>query len=234
MEKLRIFITGDQHGERGWDRLSPEDFPQGGSLTKNDYVIVTGDFGAVWFGDARDSALLDKFEALPFTILFVDGNHENFDLLNGLPVELWQGGKVHRLRESILHLTRGQVFEIAGKTFFTFGGAASPNKAELTEGVNWWRAELPEPEETEEGIRNLERHNRSVDHIITHTAPSRLLSELEKLCGYAFLPSITTQYLDMLYETVSFKNWYLGHFHLDVPLAPKVEIVRKRFIELTA
>lgn len=29
----------------------------------------------------------------PFTTLFVDGNHENFDLLNAYPVENWHGGK---------------------------------------------------------------------------------------------------------------------------------------------
>ena len=45
----------------------------------NDYVIVCGDFGYIFTGSRRENAFLDKLEKLRFTILFVDGNHENFD-----------------------------------------------------------------------------------------------------------------------------------------------------------
>ena len=60
--------------------------------------------------------------ALPFTVLFVSGNHENFDLLKVLPTEEWHGGKVQFIRPHVIHLLRGQVFEIEGYTFFTMGG----------------------------------------------------------------------------------------------------------------
>ena len=53
-----------------------------------------------------------ELEEKPFTTLYVDGNHENFDRLYGYPIENWQGGKVHKIRPSVLHLMRGQVFEI--------------------------------------------------------------------------------------------------------------------------
>lgn len=33
--------------------------------------------------------------------------------------------RVHKVRDSILHLMRGEVFEIEGKTIFAFGGARS-------------------------------------------------------------------------------------------------------------
>lgn len=42
-------------------------------MTKDDYMIVCGDFGGVWFGDKRDNAQLDELEQLPFTVLFVGG-----------------------------------------------------------------------------------------------------------------------------------------------------------------
>ena len=48
-----------------------------------------------------------------------------FDDLNSFPVTMWHGGKVHKVGNSVIHLMRGQVFRIAEKTFFTFGGAAS-------------------------------------------------------------------------------------------------------------
>lgn len=53
------------------------------------------------------------------------GNHENFDRLYQYPVEDWHSGKVHKIRESVLHLMRGQVFEIEEKKIFSFGGASS-------------------------------------------------------------------------------------------------------------
>ena len=60
-------------------------------MAKNDYMIVCGDAGLVWHGDKSDDLQLDRLEALPFTVLFVDGNHENFDALNEYPVEQWHG-----------------------------------------------------------------------------------------------------------------------------------------------
>ena len=46
--------------------------------------------------------------------VFIDGNHENYDRLSAYPVTEWRGGKVHRIADNILHLMRGQVFEIDG------------------------------------------------------------------------------------------------------------------------
>ena len=80
-------------------------------MTKNDYMIACGDFGCVWNGDKSDDPQLDRLEALPFTVLFVDGNHENFDALKEYPVEQWHGGMVHKIRPHVIHLMRGQAFE---------------------------------------------------------------------------------------------------------------------------
>lgn len=41
------------------------------------------------------------------------------------PVAEWHGGKVHRIRPHVLHLMRGQIFELEGCRFFTMGGAKS-------------------------------------------------------------------------------------------------------------
>ena len=63
-------------------------------MTKADYMIVCGDAGLVWNGDKSDDPQLDRLEALPFTVLFVDGNHENFDALNEyIP---WRNGTAER------------------------------------------------------------------------------------------------------------------------------------------
>ena len=120
---MKIFATGDTHGN--FERFRPEYFPEGRELTEEDVVIILGDFGGVWFGDERDDEALDWLEGLPFTVAFVSGNHENYDALERYPVETWHGGRVQPIRPHVLHLMRGQVFELAGLTFFTMGGAAS-------------------------------------------------------------------------------------------------------------
>ena len=93
-------------------------------MTRDDYVIVTGDFG-IWDKSKEQKYWLEWLSKKTFTVLFVDGNHENFDLLNSYPVKTWNGGKVHVIKDNILHLMRGQVFQIEGHSFFTFGGARS-------------------------------------------------------------------------------------------------------------
>lgn len=41
-----IYATGDVHGDVR--RFSTDIFPEQREMTKNDYVIILGDFGLVW------------------------------------------------------------------------------------------------------------------------------------------------------------------------------------------
>ena len=43
-----IYITGDTHIPTDIGKLSSKRFPEQKNLTKNDYVIICGDFGGVW------------------------------------------------------------------------------------------------------------------------------------------------------------------------------------------
>ena len=49
-----LFVTGDLHGDHDWSKLNTENFPIQKELTKDDYVVVLGDFGAVWDGGKSD------------------------------------------------------------------------------------------------------------------------------------------------------------------------------------
>ncbi len=209
-----IYITGDTHGSQDYFKLHIF-AGEHGNLTKDDYVIIAGDFGGVW-NTRTLAADLKPYTELPFTVLFVDGNHENFDLLNEFPVEEWHGGKVHRIKENIIHLMRGQIFEIEGKTFFTFGGATSIDRFMRREGISWWRGELPTKEELEEGVKNLEKHGNKVDFIVTHSCGERALSYPE-IRRYAALKLDCPEckMLTRFEDTVDFKRWYFGHFHAD-------------------
>ena len=74
-----LYITGDCHGD--FRRFTVKNFPEQKQLTKQDCVLIAGDFGGVWDGSRQEQYWLDWLDARPFTTLFVDGNHENFDLL---------------------------------------------------------------------------------------------------------------------------------------------------------
>ena len=151
----RIFITGDTHCDYDWKKLNTSCFPEQKELTKDDYVIIAGDFGGVWAQDKTDEYIIKTYEKRNFTTLFVDGNHENHDALAQYPVEEWHGGKIHRISDTVIHLMRGQVFEIGGKTFFTMGGAESSDKIYRKEGVSWWAREMPSDVEYEEAIKHM-------------------------------------------------------------------------------
>ena len=202
-----IYATGDCHGN--FRRFQPEYFPEQAGMTKNDMVIIAGDFGGVWFGDSRDDETLDWLERLPFTLAFVCGNHENYDALERYPVAEWHGGKVHRVRPHVLHLMRGQIFELESYRFFTMGGAKSHDTNHRINHISWWRQELPSDEEYIEALQNLERYNWQVDYIITHCAPTSIA-----LMGSRHNKADRiTDFLQEVRERARYHYWLFGHYH---------------------
>ena len=228
----RIFITGDTHGENDIGKLNTRLFPIQKQLTKDDYVIIVGDFGACWYGGSnieqtnpgyeipprhrgyvgKDDYLLDWYERKNFTTLFIDGNHENHKLLNTFAVEHWHGGLVHRIRPSVIHLMRGQVYEIAGSTFFTMGGASSVDRMHRLEDVSWWSAELPSNEEYEQALDNLDQCGWKVDYVLTHCCGSNVLCQMRTHHPQS---DKLTQFLMSLEGRLEYKMWYFGHHHID-------------------
>ena len=46
---MMIYVTGDCHGN--FERFNASIFPEQKEMTKEDYVIICGDFGGVWNRD---------------------------------------------------------------------------------------------------------------------------------------------------------------------------------------
>ena len=212
-----IYVTGDTHGEYGrfmWiDR----------KLQTGDILIICGDAGLLFKDDFNEHKRLDEMETKPYTILFVDGNHENFDAIYSYPQEIWNGGKVHRIRKNVLHLCRGQVFDIEGKKFFTFGGGYSIDKPMRIEGRSWWQQEMPTDEELQEGNRNLEKAGYKVDYIITHTLPIKTVATVHRDHGHK--EGYLNNYLEYVAENTEYKHWYAGHFHMDRDLHRNISVL---------
>ena len=76
---MAIILAGDTHGLIDMDKVT-EYFEYNNEFTKEDYLIILGDAGVLWNGveDANVQKILNN---LPVTTLWIDGNHENFDLL---------------------------------------------------------------------------------------------------------------------------------------------------------
>lgn len=223
VRNVAIYLTGDVHG--GADIAKVLEFDSVG-LTRNDYLIILGDFGCVWFpeetGDSayaearkEHEALLEWLDSCPYTTLWIDGNHENFDLLEALPVDEWHGGCVHHVREHVIHLMRSHIFEIDGRTFFAMGGAPSLDKGNRKPGQSWWPQELPNAEERMAAEQVLAARNWNVDYVLTHAAPSPVLREIDPDWPYILMPDEYTDWLQSLAERLAFKRWFYGHYHVD-------------------
>ena len=158
---------------------------------------------------------MNWLETRPFTTLWVDGNHENYDLLKQFSVEEWNGGKVHHICGNIYHLMRGQIFKIDNMTFFTMGGGESPDIDIRFEENAWSKFEFPSRDELLEGASNLEKLNCRVDYVITHEPPVKIKSFLKlKDSETASVTGLNT-YLEELSEVCQFRRWFFGSMHLD-------------------
>lgn len=206
---MTVYVTGDIHS--GLDMDSLRSWEQG---EQGDYLIVAGDFGLPWTGDDAEEKDIEWLELRPYTVLFVDGNHERYDYLKGRPTEKWNGGLVQRLRphSPILRLMRGEIYEIDGSTVFTMGGATSADKMWRHPGEDWWPCELPSERNFEEARTKLDSVNWDVDYVISHTCAT---SFLEPTMGRPGESDRLTDFFDELEKCLKFKRWYYGHFHQD-------------------
>lgn len=208
-----IYITGDIHAD-----ISRFKNPALRKLRKQDALIICGDFGFIWDGSKKEKKLLRKIGKLPYNVLFVEGSHENYDLLEEYEVSEWCGGKTRQISGRLRQLMRGQVYEIAEKTVFTFGGGQSDDTYELVEGQNWWQREIPNEEELAEGLENLEKAGNTVDFVVTYEPPSSLRDFL--ITDKTDRNHINT-YLNGIFEKLTFKGWFFGKLHINKLIPPK-------------
>jgi len=252
-----IYITGDCHA-RWADKFSTHAFPEQKEMTRDDFVIVCGDFG-IWQDTKSERYWLNWLEEKPFTLLFVDGNHENFDRLYGDEFEVvdFHGGRAHKIRENVYHLIRGHVFNICGKTIFAFGGAGSHD---IQDGIldrddfvdeddflktlrewrikdkwfrvnhdSWWEQEMPNQEEMDFGLKTLENHNNKVDYIISHCCPQEVASIFS---NGSYKPDALTLYFNDVSQRVDFSKWFFGHYHDNMQILDKYYLLYEQIVRI--
>lgn len=206
-----IRITGDIHG------VEKRICNQFQKSKAGDVILQLGDFGFIF--TEEDSQTLDFLEShFPnVQMLWIDGNHQNFArLYSDYEIVEKYGAPVHKIRNNIYHLMRGNIYTIKQKTFFVFGGATSIDKCRRIAHVSWWPEEMPSTFEYETGLDSLQKVNYNVDYILTHCSPGRLHKHLQKLIQHFHLEcNVLNEYLDTLDELCTFKKWFIGHYHID-------------------
>jgi predicted phosphohydrolase len=213
----RLFLTGDIHGNPHLS-LSTKNFPEGAKLTKKDKVIILGDFGLFW-SYKRTKEEMNKLKWLdekPWTTLFIDGNHDNFDLLENLQETDMFGNLVGIAGHSIFHLRRGICYRIDGRKILTIGGAHSHDRIYRTWGRSMWKQEEITDEDIRKAKEAVEDVMFDVDYILTHCAPvNKAMGAMPQEAMHLWQPDGSEERLQWFWDTsgVEFKRWYCGHYH---------------------
>ena len=214
-------ITGDTHGDYGQFAYNLQKLAK---IEEGSRMFHCGDFGFIWRGKdeaSYEDNLLDKLNDIGVHILFVDGNHENFDRLLHYPEMDLFGGKVGVIRENISHLKRGYVYNIDGKKIFTMGGGVSIDKYRRVEGISWWPQELHSKEEQDRAIDNLEANNWEVDFVITHSAPKQAEKMIQESMQWSGeygewkmnVFDAEGKFHTHVCDRLKFSEWHFGHYH---------------------
>ena len=234
-----IYITGDTHSR--FSRFSRKHFPEQADMTKDDCVIIAGDFGGIWY-PLRDTKHrkaedynLDELNKRPFTTLFIPGNHENYARLmsDEFPTVIWKGGTVKQIRPSILMLMRGEMYEIDGARLFAFGGARSHDMQDglLDMEDAEWKQKAKRLRHQGKRYYRVKGLSWWEEELPTAQEMRHGLDTLEA-CGWAADYVIThcaptsilammdrgdadelTDYLEAIRQHLQYRKWYYGHYH---------------------
>ena len=204
----KIMLMGDVHGN--------------GAMMKSfldsdcDLLIQLGDFGFIWKRlDYKYNKFIRHFEReYPNkTILFVPGNHENYDSIEKMPITTVFGGKARRVAKNVFALERGEIFNINGKNFLAVGGADSIDKSFRFPGQEWWEQERISYKQSNE-ILEKAKFFPEINYVISHTCPVSFLKENSQFTYSPLNPLSVETFLEVLLQELNNpKKWFFGHWH---------------------
>ncbi len=218
-----VYITGDIHGD-----LNDLECRNISKLKKGDVLMVTGDFGFIWDNSKSELKRLKKLAKKKFTILFVEGVHENFELLNEYEQTQLFTAKAKKISDNIYCLNRGEIYTIEGKTYFCLGGGEVEDAIENLDNDPLNHKSMPTDEQLQYAVENLQKQNKRVDIIITHEAPA----SVKRLIRRDSNINDMNIFLDTMIHNVRYKKWYFGSLHTDRVLSEQITCVWQEVIRV--
>lgn len=134
-----------------------------------DFGLWHGRWGADWLADVQAEC-----ERLDLTITVTLGNHENYNVANGLLARAGGSPAVLRTAPRVSLLPRGYRFEQAGRTIVSLGGAGSIDRFLRVPGQSWWRAEEITAEDVDGSIAG-----GTCDVLLCHDTPRPAHPDIE-------------------------------------------------------
>ena len=218
-----IYITGDVHGDIDFGKFV---HLRANNVSLDDYLLILGDAGICWSPEFTRK-IITMYRKLNITVIFLDGNHENFDMLESLPLVEYKGALMHQIDDHIFHILRGEIMELEGYTMLCIGGAHSIDKHLRTEHISWWSQEDITDHDIDNAVWNLRRYKNKVDFVLTHCVDSLTVKE-----AFHFHTDHSSDQLNFVDRVVDYNRWFFGHYHFDVPAGKKKECVYQRIIKL--
>lgn len=153
-------------------------------------VLQVGDLG-VGFGNPTGEEILLERDSW----WFIRGNHDNPEVCRNMGAHL-------------------PGCYMAADRMFVMGGAKSIDRAERTEGLDWW----PDEEEGYNELSHLLREwgMTQPEFVVTHEGPFWVVQAMFRYA--APFTSVTSRFLDLLLEIHRPKVWVFGHHHKSASL----------------
>lgn len=233
MQYKRIFITGDKHGEF----FEVADFCRIYNTNKDDLLIILGDVGLNYHLNEIDDKRKKELNDLPITVLCIHGNHEERpEKIDTYHKVNWCDGFVYQEKRypSLLFGVDGENYCINQRQFLVLGGAYSIDKTiRLIRGWKWFESEQPSEAFKTEFINHLQDY-KDYDIVLSHTCPYSMMPRDLFIKGLpeTMIDYATEDFLETVYNTISFNKWYFGHYHDDRIIDDKFSLLFHDFIQI--
>lgn len=232
-----LYLTGDTHGDN-LGRFSFRRHLGMKNWTKDDVAVVLGDTALMWPGCERETAyVLGQLASKPFAIIFILGNHDNYDWAETLPqVDVFGGTMRQIVIDGVTYENRfvvdsWTVADLSGYHCLLCAHAKSHDIDRLyqpddKEGIaaakrrgewfrvaheTWWPQEELDIDAIEPFIQ--EHENERFDAVLTHDCPGMFCAFVGHGGGVRMKATEQEEYFDGLRRRLDYGIWAHGHMH---------------------